>query len=136
MFSRSFVQSKKVAFYYLPIQRQYIFKISNFVRLQQNRILRINQIIVYTFDRRRRLFFIGLQLNSTDTGSNVSDTEDLILSRGYRRLYLIATQPTTLFGLPAISAKHLYVVPIQAARDSVSLVRGIDVSGTLDFLQS
>lgn len=135
IFSRLFVQSKKVTFYNLSSQRRYTYKISNFVRLRigGQGILRIGQIVVYIFEGRQRLFVLGTLLPL------IAGIEDPILGRGYRCIYLTVVLQPTLFRLPSISAEYLYIVPVyvqQGNEASISLAIGKDTITTTNFIQS
>lgn len=131
VFTGSFVWSKKVTFYDPASQRRYTYKIGNFVRLRTGGgILRIDQITVHTFEGRQRLFVMGTPLPP------VAGTEDPMLGRGYRRIVLTTTPKPTLFGLPSISAEHMYVVPVRGNGDAVSLATGDEVLTSTDFIWS
>lgn len=134
MFSGTFVWSKKVAFYDPTTQRRYTFKIGNFVQLRYGNsgILRIDQILVHTFEGRQRLFVMGTPLPATG-----ADLEDSVLGRGYRHIRLNTTPKPALFGLPSLSAAYMYVVPVQHNDDdSISLASGTDALSATEFIWS
>lgn len=60
-----------------------------------------------------------------------------MLGRGYRRIHLTVAPKPMLFGLPSISAEHLYVVPVEQGEDkSISLATGKYTITATDFIWS
>ncbi|KAI0995550.1 hypothetical protein K3495_g12629 [Podosphaera aphanis] len=79
----TFVWTKKFAFYDPIAQRRCTFKIGDFIRLQGDRdkdVVRVDQILVHTRERRERLFI------KTTPLSLLPLQDDSMLGRGYHRM--------------------------------------------------
>ena len=77
-------------------------------------IVRLDHILLHNFDRARRLFI-------TATKTIIRDEYDPILGAGYRRGSL--RNERLIVGLPAIHARHPYIVMVEpdGAADMVKL---------------
>jgi hypothetical protein len=84
--------------------------------------VRINNILVHTWDNVRRVFVKGTLIKAGSLSASV----DPVLGLGYHRLRLPAatSSSTVLIGLPSILPRQLYMIPITAIGENLTLTDG------------
>ena len=107
-------------------------------RQKADEIVRIDHILVHTWNGVRRLFVKGTRI----TASSLSVKNDSALGPGYRRLRLQdqdqsapPTESTSLIGLPDILPRQLYIVPIAATGAGQDL-KVTDMASAREFLRA